>query len=79
MERKQLNICASVGAITYTSRHTWSPTARASCLFNGILNMKYFSLHLLLTDATHTDFLPTTGNYLFLSPNTTDSPWYNFS
>jgi hypothetical protein len=55
MERKQLNICASVGAITYTSRHTWSPTARASCLFNGVLNTKHFSLHLLLTDATHTE------------------------
>jgi hypothetical protein len=43
MERKQLNICASVGAITYTSRHTWSPTARASCLFNGVLNTNLFS------------------------------------
>jgi len=53
MERKQLNIFASVVAIPYTSRHTWSPTARASCLFNGVLNTTHFSLHLLLTDARH--------------------------
>jgi hypothetical protein len=36
VKRKQLNICASVVSITYTSRHIWSPTARASCLFNGV-------------------------------------------